>query len=142
MPCSDRAVGNANIAMQTVLPALTPSARMLQGALGAISYVRGLRVLRIEDLHCRLETEAVMDLGALAQVCYFQKIVADCMLTPALPWSRRNPISVCLMCGCRSLGSLLTWANKCLLLLFPSLSSLRWCISIWCSATQAHRFNA
>ena len=40
----------------------------VQGALGAISYVRGLRVLRIEDLHCRLETEAVMDLGALAQV--------------------------------------------------------------------------
>ena len=40
----------------------------MQGALGAISYVRGLRVLRIEDLHCRLETEAVMDLGALAQV--------------------------------------------------------------------------
>ena len=42
----------------------------VQGALGAISYVRGLRVLRIEDLHCRLETEAVMDLGALAQVCH------------------------------------------------------------------------
>ena len=40
----------------------------MQGALGAISYVRGLRVLRIEDLHCRLETEAVMDLGALEQV--------------------------------------------------------------------------
>ena len=41
---------------------------LMQGALGAISYVRGLRVLRIEDLHCRLETEAVTDLGALAQV--------------------------------------------------------------------------
>ncbi len=55
--------------MQTLAVTLTTSAQVLQGALGAISYVRGLRVLRIEDLHCRLETEAVMDLGALAQVC-------------------------------------------------------------------------
>jgi len=36
--------------------------------MGAISYVRGLRVLRIEDLHCRLEEEAVTDLRALTQV--------------------------------------------------------------------------
>ena len=40
----------------------------VQGAMGAISYVRGLRVLRIEDLHCRLEEEAVTDLRALTQV--------------------------------------------------------------------------
>ena len=37
--------------------------------MGAIAYVRGLRVLRIEDLHCRLEHEAVTDLGQLVQVC-------------------------------------------------------------------------
>ena len=37
--------------------------------MGAIAYVRGLRVLRIEDLHCRLEHEAVTDLGQLTQVC-------------------------------------------------------------------------
>ena len=36
--------------------------------MGAIAYVSGLRVLRIEDLHCRLEHEAVTDLGALTQV--------------------------------------------------------------------------
>ena len=41
----------------------------MQGAMGAIAYVRGLRVLRIEDLHCRLEHEAVTDLGQLSQVC-------------------------------------------------------------------------
>ena len=41
----------------------------MQGAMGAIAYVRGLRVLRIEDLHCRLEHEAVTDLGQLTQVC-------------------------------------------------------------------------
>ena len=40
----------------------------MQGAMGAIAYVRGLRVLRIEDLHCRLEHEAVTDLGQLSQV--------------------------------------------------------------------------
>lgn len=42
---------------------------IVQGAMGAIAYVRGLRVLRIEDLHCRLEPEAVTDLGQLSQVC-------------------------------------------------------------------------
>ena len=42
----------------------------VQGAMGAIAYVRGLRVLRIEDLHCRLEPEAVTDLGQLSQVCH------------------------------------------------------------------------
>ena len=36
--------------------------------MGAISYVHGLRVLRIEDIHCRLEQEAVTDLGSLTQV--------------------------------------------------------------------------
>jgi hypothetical protein len=40
----------------------------MQGAMGAISYVHGLRVLRIEDIHCRLEQEAVTDLGSLTQV--------------------------------------------------------------------------
>lgn len=42
---------------------------MGQGALSAISCLPRLRVLRIEDLHCRVDKAALAELARLTQVC-------------------------------------------------------------------------
>ena len=90
------------------------------GAWSAISCVRSLRRIAIEDLHCRLEADSLKELSSLCKVCTTVHALSSAVVKLSVLHSMSVIASYSIQCGhTRVIQLIQTEADGCMTAVLP-----------------------